>query len=90
VLLYPGGCIGAEFLGVGFIQWGEEFQDGIGWGVALSWAETIEFASEMVSHVRAVLPDLLNEIWGDVVNENKGPVDYVRFCHNMKGLGGYR
>lgn len=30
VLLYPGGCIGAEFLRVGFIEGSEEFEDGIG------------------------------------------------------------
>jgi hypothetical protein len=81
MLLYPDGCISAEFLGVGFIEWGEEFEDGICWSVALSWAKAVEFAAKMISHVRAVLPDLLNEIWGDVVDENKSPVDYVWLCH---------
>jgi hypothetical protein len=30
MLLYPGGCIKAEFLGVGFIEGSEEFENGIG------------------------------------------------------------
>lgn len=50
-----------------------------------SRAEAVEFATKVVSHVGAILPNLLNEIRGDIVDKNKGPVDYVRLCHNIRG-----
>ncbi len=62
VLLYPGGCIGAKFLGVGFVERGEEFEDGIGGSVAFGAAKACEFGFEVFCQVRIIGPNLFNEI----------------------------
>jgi len=84
VLLYPGGCISAEFLGVGFIKWSEEFKDGIGWSIAFRPAKACEFGFQMIREGWTVGPNLFDKIWRDVVNEQEGSADNFGLCHNWK------
>jgi hypothetical protein len=86
VLLYPGGCISAEFLGVGFIKGCEEFEEGICWGIAFGFAKANKLGFQMISQEGAVGPNVFDKIWRDVVNEPEGSADNFGLCHGMKGL----
>jgi hypothetical protein len=81
VLLYPGGCVVAKFLGVGFVEGGEEFKDGIGGSVAFGTAEAGELGFQVFGHARVVLPYFFNEIRGEVVDESEGFADNFGLCH---------
>ena len=87
MLLYPGGCIGAEFLGVGFVEGCEEFEDGIGGGVAFGSAKASEFGFQVIGQDWAVGPNLFDKIGGDVVNEPEGSADNFGLCHGLKNYG---
>ena len=85
--LYPGCRVCAELFWIGFIEWGEEFEDGIGWGVAFGPAKASEFGFQVIGQDGAVGPNLFDEIGGDVVNETEGSADNFGLCHGLKNYG---
>ena len=62
MLLYPGGCISAEFLGVGFIEGSKEFEDGVGGSIAFGFADACEFGFQMIRKGWTVGPYLFYKI----------------------------
>ncbi len=82
VLPYPGGCISAKFLGVGFIKGGEEFEDGVGTGVAFGTAKDCEFDFQVFGQDWAAGPYLFDEIGRNVVHEPEGAADNLGLCHD--------
>jgi hypothetical protein len=62
VLLHPGGSIRAEFLGVGFIEGSEEFEDGICGGIAFRFTKADKLGFQVIGQEWAVGPNLFNEV----------------------------